>query len=87
MKKILCYTICLLLAACGPRVSETTLIRGRVEGGTADRASVYVLDYDINEPIGLAEGGFTYELPTNKAEFEECLIAFRDLTVRVCYFL
>ena len=26
MKKILCYTICLLLAACRPRVSETTLI-------------------------------------------------------------
>lgn len=67
MKRILCYMVCLLLAACGPRVSETTLIRGRVEGGSADRASVYVLDYDINEPIELMDGGFTFELPTDKA--------------------
>jgi Peroxiredoxin len=67
MKKILCFALTLLLAACGPRVAETTIIHGRAEGGTAERASIYVWDYELNEPIELADGGFTYELPTNKA--------------------
>ena len=57
----------LLFAACAPRAAETTIIHGQVEGGTAERASIYVLDYDINELVELADGGFTYELPTNKA--------------------
>jgi hypothetical protein len=57
----------LMLAACTPKVSETTLIQGRIEGGTADQVTVYVLDYDINEPVEIVDGSFSYELATNPA--------------------
>lgn len=57
----------LLITACSPKVSETTRITGRVEGGTADRAGVYMMDGNLNERIELKDNGFSYELPTNKA--------------------
>lgn len=55
-----------VLTACSPKVPETTRIIGR-EGGMAERASVYVMDYDINERIELTDNTFTYELATNPA--------------------
>ena len=68
MKKNVMYlAAAMLLAACSPKISETTLIQGRIEGGTAEQVSVYVLDYDINEPIEIVDGSFSYELPTNPA--------------------
>ena len=68
MKRLLCLlSAVLLLTACSPKISETTLIQGRIEGGTAEQVSVYVLDYDINEPIEIVDGSFSYELPTNPA--------------------
>ena len=60
-------SLLLLITACTPKVSETTRITGRVEGGTADRASVYMMDGNLNEQIELKDNGFSYELPTNKA--------------------
>ena len=58
----------IILSACTPKVSETTLIRGRVEGGTADQVTVFVLDYNIqNEQIEVTDGTFSYELATNPA--------------------
>jgi hypothetical protein len=39
----------LLLVAFTPKASETTLIQGRIEGGTADQVTAFVLDYNINE--------------------------------------
>lgn len=60
-------SLLLLITACTPKVSETTRITGRVEGGTADRAGVYMMDGDLNEQIELKDNGFSYELPTNKA--------------------
>ena len=68
MKTNLLYlATAMLLTACSPKISETTLIQGRIEGGTAEQVSVYVLDYDINEPIEIVDGSFSYELPTNPA--------------------
>ena len=62
---------CILIAgvcACNPKVSETTRIHGRVEGGTADLVTVTVLDYDLlNEPVEVKEGAFDYDLLTNPA--------------------
>ena len=60
-------SLLLLITACTPKVSETTRITGRVEGGTADRAGVYMMDGNLNEQIELKDNGFSYELPTNKA--------------------
>ena len=56
-----------LLTACTPKASETTLIQGHIEGGTADQVTVFVLDYNINEPIEVIDGSFNYELATNPA--------------------
>ena len=56
-----------LLTACSPKASETTLIQGRIEGGTADQVAAFVLDYNINEPIEVIDGSFNYELATNPA--------------------
>lgn len=60
-------SLLLLITACTLKVSETTRITGRVEGGTADRAGVYMMDGNLNEQIELKDNGFSYELPTNKA--------------------
>ena len=56
-----------LLTACTPKASETTLIQGHIEGGTADQVTVFVLDYNINEPIEVIDGSFNYELARNPA--------------------
>ena len=70
MKKIV-ITISLasawLLTACTPKASETALIQGCIEGGTADQVTVFVLDYNLNEPIEIIDGSFKYELATNPA--------------------
>ena len=56
----------LLLVSCAPKVSETTVIHGRIEGGTADKVTVYVLDYDIrNVPLEITDGMFRYEMATH----------------------
>ena len=55
------------MVACTSKVSETTLIQGRIEGGTADQVSAFVLDYNINEQIEITDGTFSYELATNPA--------------------
>ena len=58
----------IIVAAWSPKVSETTLIQGRIEGGTADQVTVFVLDYNIqNEQIEITDGTFSYELTTNPA--------------------
>ena len=50
MKTNLMYVAAaLLLVAFTPKASETTLIQGRIEGGTADQVTAFVLDYNINE--------------------------------------
>ena len=67
MKRITFAILGLLLAACAPKTTETTLIQGRIEGGTADQVTVFVLDYNINEPIEITDGTFIYELATNPA--------------------
>ena len=68
MRRILVLiSILFTLESCLPSSSDTTLIRGRIEGGIADKVSVYVLDYGINEDIEVLDGAFTYEVPTNKA--------------------
>lgn len=65
------YTLVLvtiLMAACTPKVSEISRINGRIEGGTADEVTVYVLDYNIqNVQIEVTDGTFSYELATNPA--------------------
>lgn len=59
--------VTIILASCTSRVSETTLIQGHIEGGTADQVTVFVLDYNIDEPIEVIDGSFNYELATNPA--------------------
>lgn len=61
------FAALLSLYACGTKASDSTLIRGRVEGITADKVSIYVMDYGIHEYIDVLDNSFTYELPTNKA--------------------
>ena len=57
MKTNLMYVAAaLLLVAFTPKASETTLIQGRIEGGTADQVTAFVLDYNINE-TGLFSSG------------------------------
>ena len=59
-----------LLGACAPKVSETTRIQGRIEGGTADKLTVTVQDHGIkNQPIEIVDGTFSYELATEPAIF------------------
>lgn len=49
MKTNLMYVAAaLLLVAFTPKASETTLIQGRIEGGTADQVTAFVLDYVYN---------------------------------------
>ena len=67
MKRITFAILGLLLAACAPKATETTLIQGRIEGGAADQVAVFVLDYNLNEPIEVTDGTFIYELATNPA--------------------
>ena len=56
------------VSACAPKVSETTIIQGRIEGGTADKITITVQDYDIfGEPVEIVDGTFRYELATNPA--------------------
>lgn len=73
------------LASCQSGSSDTTLIRGRIEGGTADKVSVFVLDYGINEDIEVLDDSFTYELPTNKAIVAtfSCTLAGDELQVAI----
>ena len=59
--------VTIILASCTSKVSETTLIQGRIEGETADQVSAFVLDYNINEQIEITDGTFSYELATNPA--------------------
>ena len=57
-----------LAVACSHKVSETTLIHGHIEGGDADKVTVFVWDYDIqNEEVDILDGSFSYELATNPA--------------------
>jgi len=57
-----------LLGACAPKVSETTRIQGRIEGGTADKLTVTVQDHGIkNQPVEIIDGTFCYELATEPA--------------------
>ena len=57
-----------LLGACTPKVSETTRVLGRIEGGTADKVTVTVMDRDIHsQPIEVIDGEFCYELATEPA--------------------
>ncbi len=67
LKHLPLFGVLLGLCACGTKVSDTTLIRGSLEGFTADKVSIYVMDYGINEYIDVVDNSFTYELPTNKA--------------------
>ena len=73
------------LASCQSGSSDTTLIHGRIEGGTADKVSVFVLDYGINEDIEVLDDSFTYELPTNKAIVAtfSCTLAGDELQVAI----
>ncbi|MBR5076282.1 MAG: TlpA family protein disulfide reductase [Bacteroidales bacterium] len=60
--------VTILMAACTPKVSEITRINGRIEDGSADQVTVFVLDYNIqNEQIEVTDGTFSYELATNPA--------------------
>lgn len=59
--------VTIILASCTSRVSETTIIQGSIEDGTADQVSAFVLDYNINEQIEITDGTFSYELATNPA--------------------
>ena len=45
-----------VLTACTPKASETTLIQGHIEGGTADQVTAFVLDYNINETGRFSSG-------------------------------
>lgn len=57
MKTNLMYVAAaLLLVAFTPKASETTLIQGRIEGGTADQVTAFVLDYNINETGRFSSG-------------------------------
>lgn len=54
MKTNLMYVAAaLLLVAFTPKASETTLIQGRIEGGTADQVTAFVLDYVYNRFNGI----------------------------------
>ena len=57
----------LLAASCAPKISETTRINGRFEGGTGDKVTLYVRDENINKEIELVDGTFSFELPTRPA--------------------
>ena len=59
--------VTIILASCTSRVSETTIIQGSIEDGTADQVSAFVLDYNIDEQIEITDGTFSYELATNPA--------------------
>ena len=56
------------VCACEPKVSETTHIHGRIEGGIADLVTVTVLDYGfVNGAVEVTDGTFDYDLVTNPA--------------------
>lgn len=85
LKQHALFGVLLGLCACGTKVSDTTLIRGRLEGFTADKVSIFVMDYGINEFIDVVDNSFTYELPTNKAVVAtvSCIKDRKNLSVSI----